>query len=937
MGKLTCNIVASDTSVDEGVKTVHEKQKIRTKKKKRKRDLTDLKIFKLKTLAGIYRNGATGKEIQRAQTEVAMNDLNNARLQGNLLKLLDGYHSKSEHAATEKNNTGLTDFSIENILKPTHAETSPVLGKIYGRERIQKNEDIEISQRSIEENGINDSEQNTALNKYEELCSIVSSENFEGNNFPNCFGPDPLMKVKQKLRHTYAESFQNKLLRDTIIRGNILSSYSTSIPSTSTDNLLPWNAAVYPSTSNQNANSTVDSVDQYYINLEQNIENKNTPFLMPETNFKGNEITSSNLLFNLSSLNTFDARMKNSLEAEMLQKTSNISMDGSINLNNHTSLEVNPPATSTSANSNSVKYFETNEFEGTKEESKSVLFVQTEPESENSYNHKKYRSRRTQTVRVLSNGLEKDAEKQNLKILQQIKMKNLKHIPIILRRCNNVATNNNNQLNLFQESMHTNKEPQEMLFNAASRQNVLFTSQSLTTESNDNSQRLQRSTTLNTLFDTSDIENLQTCVIQSPCLRNDDIYFVKNSFSQPKQNQPQSQNFHVNSILVNKKNPSVQKTVMFTKKDSRNVGHCLHLNNTITDETTDNSNICIIRKNVSSQYEKLKNNCTTHKNCQEVPKSYKTYQCTQSFDNSNCSNQEFEEISIPQHQKSQICEMLAKKVQQHSKCENNKTCYDDQHVCYVMINQCKDSNNVQECSHDVIHQIEKSRKLQNSSQELNQEDVTIKNINILKGVKNLKILPIKKRSQMKFIDNQSIKNAVVVNEQPTKYLAFENDSECEKVPVYLQSSEHVADNIKVIDPNNHRISCPQESMQKIIFVPTCKQNKVVYIKQQNLPHSNIAFEECSHPRKLVLYRPEVECVKDDSNVCSEVYVPKQNVMEIRKIDNDTIITNPQQTDNMKKSTQSGTNWEEFHQSNYDTCEHDTCEHDTRNQAIFYQK
>ncbi|KAK1123627.1 hypothetical protein K0M31_008324 [Melipona bicolor] len=92
MGKLTCNIVASDTFVDEGVKTVHEKQKIRTKKKKRKRDLTDLKIFKLKKdkqtkingklgeaqnsktisnrilpqpLAGIYRNGATGKEIQR--------------------------------------------------------------------------------------------------------------------------------------------------------------------------------------------------------------------------------------------------------------------------------------------------------------------------------------------------------------------------------------------------------------------------------------------------------------------------------------------------------------------------------------------------------------------------------------------------------------------------------------------------------------------------------------------------------------------------------------------------------------------------------------------------------------------------------------------------------------------------------------------------------
>ncbi|XP_043527605.1 uncharacterized protein LOC122537972 [Frieseomelitta varia] len=954
MGKLTCNIVASDTSVD-GVKIVHEKQKVRTKRKKRKRDLTDQKIFKLKKdkktkinekldeaqnskkisnrilpqpLAGIYRNGATGKEIRRAQTEVALNDLNNARLHGNVLKLLDGYHSKSEDAATKNSNRKLKDFSLENILKPD-AETSPILGKIDGRKDTQKKEDIEIPQRSIEENRIDDSEQNSALNKlnkYEELCRIVSSENFEENNFPDCFGPDPLLKVKQKLRYMYAESFRNKLIHDTIMRGNILSNYST--PSTSTDNFLPSNAAFCPSGSNQNVDSifaTVDNLD-HCVGIKKDIENKNTPFLIPETNFKRNEITSSNLLFNLSSLNASDMGIENSLEAETLQKTSNISNeDDSINLSNHTSLEVNPPSTSISANSNIVKYFETNEFERIKEKSKPVLFVQTEAESENNYNHKKYRSRRTQTVGVLSNGLENNAEKQNLKILQQIKMKNLKHIPIILRRCNNIVTNNNNQLNLFQESMHINKEPQEMLFNAASRQNVLFTSQSLITESNENSQRLQRSTTVNTLFDTTDIENLQTCVIESPSLRNDDIYFVKNS---SQQNQSQSQNLHVNGILVNKKNPSVQKTVVFTKKDSRNVGHCLYLNNEITDEMADNSNICIIRKNVSSQHEKLKNNCTTHKNCQEVPENYKTYQCSQSFDNSNYSNQEFKEISISQHQKSQICEMLAKRVQQHPKCENNKTCYNDQHVCYVMANQCKDSNNVQECSHDIVHQIEKSRKLQNSNQEFNQEDIN--NIDFLKGIKNLKILPIKKRFQ-----NQCNENAVIVNEQPIKYLAFENDSKAQKVPIYLQSSKHVAsaDNIKVIDPNVncHMVSCPQESTQKIIFVPTCEQNEVVYIKQQNLPHSNIAFEKCSHPRKLVLYRPEVKCVEDSSNIC-EVHVPKQNVMEIRKIDNDTIITNLQQTDNVKKSTQSGTNWEELHcRSNH---EHDTC---TRNQAIFYQK
>lgn len=36
-------------------------------------------------------------------------------------------------AATKHNNTNrLKDFTIENILKPSHADTSPILGKMDG-------------------------------------------------------------------------------------------------------------------------------------------------------------------------------------------------------------------------------------------------------------------------------------------------------------------------------------------------------------------------------------------------------------------------------------------------------------------------------------------------------------------------------------------------------------------------------------------------------------------------------------------------------------------------------------------------------------------------------------------------------------------------------------------------------------------------------------
>ncbi|CAK9818841.1 hypothetical protein ANTQUA_LOCUS9939 [Anthophora quadrimaculata] len=989
---------ASDITDNERSKSVREEQKIRAKKKKRKRDLTDLhqRLFKSKKnsritfkfwqssfikllqrfadireeyereakidgkpgkarnskriadrilprpLAGIYRNGATGKEIRRSRIKLSSNDLNNARLQGNVLKLLHGYDPKPD------------------ILQPTPpGETrSPVLGKLGGRKNHSNNEYIEIStalesielpQKFSEKEKmiISENLRNSALSKYEELCKITSSKYIEGQNFPDRFTIDPLIAVKRKLRNMYAESFRSHFLRDKIKRGTILDNCDT--PSTSVENQLPSKITYCSSGYSQTADLVSATVGnaEYHLNHKKSKEKEDlTSSFNIDT--KRDKIPASNLLFDLSLLNAPDYRVNTIVEPEMTRGMNNITTQvDSTDINTHVSVKVNNSTSSTYQKY--IEYCETtppanlNELKRIKERSKRVLFVPTEAGLQNNLVDKKHlvrrRNQRTQTVHVLNSGLNRQG-KQSAKVSQQVKMKNLKHIPTILRRCNNVAASNNNGLNLFQESVYINKGPRETLFEDASKQPVLFTPQSLITESNDRAKRLQTSDTVNTMFEAADV---RTCVITSPSLRKDEVPFVKNSRFQSITDT--KQNVHVNDIFLTKKNPQMQKTVMFTKKDARNIDHCLHLNNLIADGIVDNPNVCIIRKNVPVQQEKLgKNVCTAHKNCHRVPEnSYKALHCSQSSDSFNYgSSQEYKEVSQIQNihqlrQKPMVCEkVLLRRVQQRPKCESNQKCHNDQNICYVVVDPSKDLKNTRECSNDGAPQIEKYRTLQDGY--FYQEDMA--DVGILKGVQNLKILPGEEReSQVKYTNSQCMENTVVLEEQPIKYLAVENNSKTQKIPIYVQKNKHVpsVDNVGVVNPNvnYHMVQYPRENAQEVIFMPTCEQNRVVYVKQQNLGRSEVSFEKCSPPRKIVLYRPEVQHVKESSNLC-EIYVPKQNVVEIRKNECDAVVTNLEQEGNMKKSRRSGVNWEELHyRPSYEhQLVNDAC---VRSQAIFYHK
>ena len=978
MGKVIRDTAASGSSEDQRRKTVRVEQKVRAKKKKRKRDLTDLheKLYKSKksketkitgklcrprnskkicnrilprALTGIYRNGATGKEIRRSQT---VNDINNARLHGNVLHLLNGYDSKSKGIVLENNteegpNDPLLDSTIKTILHPTppgSERISPVLGKVDGQQRCQKDEQaakgppkhsgflekcFEKETRIHPENF-----RRSAVNRYEELCATISAKNFEGQNALDQFTADPLLTVKKKLRSIYAESFRNQFLRDMIKRNTTLNRFET--PSHSPESKLASETGHRPSTCGTDAGilsaakENSGRQDRCGTSEEENNSQGPSTLLLVERSFnlngKWNQVPTPHLLFDLSLLHgpSICTGLETMAESEEAKRvTENKSDKGLTRASQYlpSSLEVNHSAMSMSKSS-SPRYFENpvhqNRTERMNKASKTVLFLPNEAESSSDFVVKKHlikrRNQRTQTMHSLNSAARRDSGKHAFKASQQVKAKSQKHIPAILRRCSS-----NNRVNLFAETMDSIEEPRGMFLHSALKQNDLFDPGPLITELNRTSKALERSASANALFDASSLSDLdvRTCVIASPSLRKDDVRFVRNPCSQAEPKQRQQT---INDILPSNKqraDPPVHKTVMFTRKDSRNIGHCLHVNSLISDGSAGNPKACLKRKILPQQQEKsTKDVCTLHRNCQRVSANcYRSFRCSQSTDTSNYSSQDFKEPGIAQEEPVVCDKVLLRRMQQHQKCEGNQKCHEkDQRFCYVLVDQRQDPSSSNYAIDNRPCAVEEPRQLQNGR--CCREDVG--DVAILNGVQNLQLLPMEERdSRMSFTNSQCIGSTVMLGEPPIKYLAYEKDSKTHKLPIYVQNSEPVApvDNVELINPKmNYRVvSRPQDSAQNIILVPRREQNKVMYVQQQNLSH-DAPYEGCGHRRNMVLCRqdcqPSVRCVQDSPNVCG-LHVPKQNLLGVRSTECEGIPANLQQPDNMKHLQRANVNWGEL--------------------------
>ncbi|XP_043259294.1 uncharacterized protein LOC122401294 [Colletes gigas] len=972
MGKVICDTAASDSSDGERRKMIRDKQKGRTKKKKRKRELTTIhqKIFKSRKdretkidnnpgkarnskkicnrllsrpLVGIYRNGAVGKEIRKPQPKISLDESGIARLQGNMLKLLRGYNSKSDYIIVEDNTRKETkdpqhESSIKNILCPTplgNECVSPVLGKANGKkciENVGPSNYVEFLQNPLKTTKLINSESpyHSVISRYTKLCNIISSENFEEPNFPRQDAENLLSTMKKKLRSNYAESFHNKFMQDMIKRGMMLKQYNT--PCCSDQNDLYSELGHCSSNYRQNEELASVSVEapEHQVRLEKNKDENKSNFNLEN---KRNKVPPSNLLFDFSILTSSNTVVNSVVESEQIKKLHNTELenDNKSELSDRicTSFEIDHFCDFKCHRSNGINYFENlNKIEKPKDVEKSTLFVPTTIEVSNDLIAEKplmrRKNQRVETSHLFNNEM-RYLRKQNLKTLQQSKTKNLKHIPAILRRGSNNVLNANDRVNLFSESMHINKESREMV-DATSKQNVIFTPQPLIKGPNKNMKRLETSCDENEIF-------IDKCVTASPRLRDDEMRFRRNSRSQLDSNQqPQNINNIFQNNINKNPNPPVQKTIMFTKKDSYNIGHCLRLNSLIADSTVDNSKDCVTRKTIPRQVEKSTNNICEAHNCQRMSKNcYRSRHCSQDSEDLNHAQQE-----------PVACEkLLLQKVQCHQQCKNSQQCYNkDQHVYYVVVDQCKDQSSAQNCpNYNVPPQTQKPRTVQ--SGHFYQKDVA--DVGILKGVQNLQILPMMERdSHINFTNNQCVENTVLLEEQPAKYLAFDNDSKVQKIPIYMQANNCVTsvDNAESTNPKvNYRVvSYPQETSQNVIIIPTCEQDKVMYVKEQNLARSNVSFEQCSHPRKVVLYQPEchsnIQCVKDSSNVY-KVHVPAQNMIEMRNSNYDAIAVNLQHTNNVQKSQRSVAKEKYLHYQPIGVSEcNDAC---VRTQAVFYQR
>ncbi|XP_031826565.2 uncharacterized protein LOC116424365 isoform X1 [Nomia melanderi] len=839
-------------------------------------------------LSGIYRNGAVGKEIRRTQTKLPFNDLNNARLEGDVMKLLHGYDANSkgimiESSNRERSNDQMIDSTAKEIFQSTLADldcVSPVLLKMNGRKRYCKEESDGnadlwghkiLSQMILEKKKSTNSkfQQHSAIQRYEELCATVSAENFDRLSFPDQSVADPLTTVKRKLRSTYAETFHNQFLRDMIKRGNIISEHT---PRTSTPSPILPEVMNSSSGYGESGELIAGNVDNSVSQTNRRTHTKDADslvnpsgFLLSRSNFQLNnsakEIPTPRLLFSFPSLaskSTADT-VESKQERNLRRLNSDVDFLGS-SARDHTSLEVNCPP----SHPKNLLYSDIPE----QQRSKTMILAQCKMSRESTIKRQliKRRNQRTQTT----GSLRRHPAMSNAKIAHHEKEKSMRHMPAILRRCN--------KANLFDEAS-LDQTKKKFQFTPVSPPSI-------------------RSDLTDNFNCTSDLV-VQTCVIASPSLRRDE--------SQCDQ--------QLNNIF-SKRNKRTQKTVMFTRKDSRNAGHCLFVNDMMPDRPADTPSICLARKDLLQQQEKCSRNvCAAHRSCQRATSNcHRSFCCSQVSEDSNYCSQELNEAAQlrPVHlQEPVFCEkMLLKKLHQHPVRENNQHCHGkNQTVCFLTLDE--DSSDRQDYSGVSAPAMEKSRTLKDGIYRHKE----MADVGLLKGVQNLQILPMEE-SRVKCSSDRCIGKTVLVEEQPVKYLAFDNDSETQRLPIYIQKQPQFAsaDNT---DANYRLISCPAEYTQKILLVPTRENSKVMYVKEADLNRPGVSFERVVHPRKM-FYRPDQLNVQNASNVC-EVHVPKQNVLEVGN--HGTIL---QQRDHEKRSR--------------NTVEHtivrDAC---AKNQTVYYKE
>ncbi|XP_078042536.1 uncharacterized protein LOC144472941 [Augochlora pura] len=833
-----------------------------------------------KRMSGIYRNGAVGKEIRRSNARVPLNGSDKARLEGNVMKLLQGYDDNAKSVVLNDNGDEtqvvVVDYVSRDTLRPTPPGTdllSPVFGKVNGKEQRNKDDRggqegpsnyVDFSHLLRGKTKVVNTEQlqDSAIKRYEELCDAISKK-FEGLNLPDQSIPDPLSTVKKELRGFYAKSSQNHYSRDISKYGNPLAErivgsssdysnpilaeavYSSSgIGESSNPGVtdlrslalfsgpgeisgkpnVTFNAKTYSNPYSNLIETFVDTLDYQNVNKEttkpiDSQANQETFLsLSPNVREKKKGAPLSRFLFDSTLLSISANKVDDKREHHAR------SMD-SESVANRTSLEVNC-SSSLEDNHKSV-----DDYIASRTNKQLILpqsVVEILKESINKRYFIKSKNQRTQTTDLLNNRTKRHPGKSNVKAAQQVNAKNLKHIPAILRRCN--------KTNISHSSV-------ERLYKIPSNPNVSSIPLDLIPETSKNSDGYASSSDTDTI-------NVPTCVIASPSLRKD------------REKPPDSdddQRSHVNNFFSkkNKSKPTIQRTVMFTKKDSRRKRP--EINDPMPERPADSFTVNRVRQEVPQQLEKKCENCQ-----RATMNSYRSFVCSDNSNDSNYYSQELKEVSIPQvrpvqvQQEPVVCEKLfVRKLPQHP-------------VCFVAADPGKQA---QDCA-----KVEKVYCRNDNT-----------DVRIVQGFQNLKLLPIE--GQKSKFKNQRVSNTVVVEEPPIKYLAFDNDSKTQRVPIYVQSKQlpqfTAVNNADIVNPKvNYRLVSYPDPTQKILLVPSHEEDKFVYVEEKDLNRPGVSYERVTQPRKMFLCQnilpdtqSDVQCLESMPNA-REVHISKQDLTEI---------------------------------------------------------
>ncbi|XP_018353644.1 PREDICTED: uncharacterized protein LOC108755241 [Trachymyrmex septentrionalis] len=852
--------------------------------------------------AGIYRNGAKGKDIQKAET--LENTYHKARLKADALKLLNGDTHESEC---------IVDIPIQNEIIKQSAnkdciqnnfesnelctqELSPILGnrqsqnqkpclaKKKGEENIfedtnfnkTKKQNINDKSRHVQKEDIckrrlfqNDKEPSETiitnsteifddteltkenktsdketeligsknnkdllydpLSRYMEFCKI-SAKNFEADILQN-YSSDPVTSTIKKLKHAYADSFRQQLLRKKKKQEFENTNPTHSVEhqacvSSDTSQLSPVEFEV-PKCSKNRAIAA---------RFQEGVSHKDNKFhLVQNTKLKKRDGTmgynfTSCLLRNtvISSSNT------NSLVVENCENGDNQYSRQSkdiCQLAKSTNLFVVNEKDSVQMDSQKNPNYG-NHLLKNKRRDKSIFLsdpVLSERHFSNDYCHEKL------PITVSDNcALNNISKKYNNKIANNCEVKNVKRVPAILRRCVDIPVNKPNhsvqingdveglhkkyETNLFNRSNSIKKElcetafpntytsfPTPSIVNAIVDQTKVLEPQigSMKIKDSQESQIEQINVNIHAkeYNERNEFHRYRNFLYPRPfevsCNRNTEKLFQQEQISPDiRKSLYHSNNYHpINHLQsVSLSNFNVEPTKQFSHQTK------LHICEANKQE--------LYRKNIRDQNQNILFN---NVNDRAIPPILNITQNVQAEKRSaeSCRENRFGKTDV-KCTKNQI---------------NENACHCNEQYIYF------DSANCSRKYKEQAHRCHKETAQPESLCDTRGYNNSVDNcINLSSSTQNVPLLTLRQNDDLymypKTIDDQH--RAVLLQNvtQPVKYLAVENGSNIQKIPVYINDrSVRIAENaplkvIAVMDPSVQTKTFPQEIATKVVSLQT---------------------------------------------------------------------------------------------------------------------